>query len=197
MSLGPKVSTGPLVWTCVGIARQREAAKAAEMAYHLFVKDMVLHRGGEVSLSEGRQADLGPVNDERDRLKQVWDDASTLLARLREAPKSTGGDTVCVGRPVRISYEGEMLTKRGETETFLLGGIGECDTDAKLRTYSCDSPLGRAVCRKEIGDQVMVTPPGGDSYWVTIEEIFTLDDMFVAQAMNPCRQSGQVSMSLN
>ncbi len=197
MSLESMMTTGSLVWTCVGIARQRELVKASEAAYHQFVKDMVQHRGGEVSLSEGRQADLGPVHEERDRLKQVWDDASMLLARLREAPKSIGSDTVCVGRPVRVSYEGDMLVKRGETETFLLGGIGESDTDAKLRTYSCDSPLGRAVCRREIGDQVSVTPPGGDSYWVTIEEVFTLDDTFLAQAVIPSRSGAQTSAPLN
>ncbi|HYF29195.1 MAG TPA: GreA/GreB family elongation factor, partial [Candidatus Paceibacterota bacterium] len=69
----------------------------------------------------------------------------------------------------RIRYlDDHSKKKRGDEETFNLGGQDESDSDSVVRTYSCNSPLGRAIVGKEVGEIVEVLTPDKETYEIEI-----------------------------
>jgi transcription elongation factor GreA len=48
--------------------------------------------------------------------------------------------------------------------------VGETEADARIGRISYNSPLGRALIGRSVGDEVEVTTPSGDRYYA-IEKI--------------------------
>lgn len=167
---------GAIIWTSVGIARQTRNVEDLASKYRALVAEMHDNNDGKIVVSETESADQGTLKTEKGMLKDTWDNARVLLGRLRPAPPSTSFDRACTNRIIKVKYlDQEVIERRGETEVFLLGGIGETDSDAKLRTYSVNSPLGSAVKGREVGEVCLVRIPHGQEYEVEIVSISALD----------------------
>ncbi len=80
------------------------------------------------------------------------------LTVVRETPPSTG--RVFFGAWVRLESE------EGEFRQFRIVGPDETDLDEAY--VSINSPMARAIMRKEVGDEVTVRRPKGDTEFVIV-----------------------------
>ena len=48
--------------------------------------------------------------------------------------------------------------------------VGEAEADAKVGRISYNSPLGRALIGRQVDDEVEVTVPSGDKYYLCPED---------------------------
>ncbi len=48
--------------------------------------------------------------------------------------------------------------------------VGQTEADAKVGRISYNSPLGRALITKKVGDEIEVTVPSGDKFYL-VEKI--------------------------
>lgn len=72
-------------------------------------------------------------------------------ARVVDAPKDS--DTVTVGSKVTILEDG------GEEEAYII--VGAAEADPRSGRISNESPLGKALMGKRVGDEVTVNAPQG------------------------------------
>ncbi len=170
----------------MGIERQKQLVKAKEATYKKLVDDTAegLNSGGFTD--EGASVDRSAILTMRSNCLSDLRRDQAKLGRMQEArPHSI--QRCCTGLGVVIKYLGETVKHRGPNERFVLGGLSESDTDAILRTYSVDSPLGHAIKGAEVGDVVTVRQHGQPSYDVEIVQIFKLsdEDMFAASTAKP------------
>ncbi len=68
-------------------------------------------------------------------------------------PKSLAGDKVAFGAMVTVA------NANGVEITYQL--VGPMEADADLGRISIASPIGKGLLRKEVGDEVQITTPGG------------------------------------
>ncbi len=73
-------------------------------------------------------------------------------------PKELSGDKVVFGATVTLLDEDDKPIK------YQL--VGETEADAKLGRISYNSPLGRALISRQVEDEIEVTVPSGDKYYV-------------------------------
>jgi transcription elongation factor GreA len=73
-------------------------------------------------------------------------------------PKSLSGDKVIFGATVHLLDEDEKKVK------YQI--VGQTEADAKIGRISYSSPLGRALIGRSAGDEVEVSAPSGDKYYV-------------------------------
>lgn len=189
-----KIETSPLLWTIVGIERKRLELVRKKAAHTKFLEE----HGSMDSKDGGDDAspDHTIVVAECSRLKEDWQATETYLARLRRA-YPTSDTRACTGLRISGVYlDEEVVQQRGREEHFLLGGIDESDTDAVLRTYSINSPLGNAVKSHEVGDVVTVRLQSGATYdfEITAIRMPTTEDIVAASTLQP-RNQGAASQA--
>jgi len=73
-------------------------------------------------------------------------------------PKSLSGDKVIFGATVHLLDEDNKKVKYQV--------VGQTEADAKIGRISYSSPLGRALIGRSAGDEVEVSAPSGDKYYV-------------------------------
>ena len=73
-------------------------------------------------------------------------------------PKSLSGDKVVFGATVHLLDEDEKPVK------YQI--VGQTEADAKSGRISYSSPLGRALIGRKVDEEVEVTVPSGDKYYV-------------------------------
>jgi len=73
-------------------------------------------------------------------------------------PKSLAGDRVVFGATVTVLDE--------DDKKLCYQIVGQAESDAKKGRISYDSPLARALISKKVGDEVEVTVPSGDRFYV-------------------------------
>lgn len=73
-------------------------------------------------------------------------------------PKELSGDKVVFGATVTLLDEDDKPIK------YQL--VGETEADAKSGRISYNSPLGRALISRQVDDEIEVTVPSGDKYYV-------------------------------
>ena len=73
-------------------------------------------------------------------------------------PKSLSGDRVVFGATVTILDEDDKPLK------YQI--VGQAESDAKIGRVSYESPLARALIGKSVGDEVEVTVPSGEKFYV-------------------------------
>ena len=95
------------------------------------------------------------------RIRQLED--MLLKAEVGETPVDDG--TVSPGMKVTYKFVGD---DDDEAETFLLGAREMEDTDAGLKVYSPQSPLGSAIIGAKKGATVAYTAPNGKTLKVVI-----------------------------
>ena len=72
-------------------------------------------------------------------------------------PTTLSGDKVVFGATVTLVDEDDKEIR------YQL--VGQQEADAKVGRISYNSPLGRALIGREVGDEVEVTTPAGDRYY--------------------------------
>ncbi len=89
---------------------------------------------------------------------QIADMEDRLSRALVIDPKTLSGDKVIFGATVRLKDEdGKLITYQV---------VGQTEADAKIGRISYSSPLGRALIGRKVGDEVEVSAPSGDKYYV-------------------------------
>ena len=72
-------------------------------------------------------------------------------------PTTLSGDKVVFGATVTLLDEDDKEVR------YQL--VGQAEADAKVGRISYNSPLGRALIGKQVGEEVEVTTPAGDRYY--------------------------------
>ena len=89
---------------------------------------------------------------------QIAEMEDRLSRALVIDPKTLSGDKVIFGATVRLKDED------GKSVTYQV--VGQTEADAKMGRISYSSPLGRALIGRTVGDEVEVSAPSGDKYYV-------------------------------
>ena len=97
----------------------------------------------------------------KERQGQVEATIAELEDRLSRAmiidPSTLSGDKVVFGATVTLLDEDEKKVK------YQL--VGQTEADARVGRISYNSPLGRALIGRQVGDEVEVSTPSGDRYY--------------------------------
>jgi transcription elongation factor GreA len=72
-------------------------------------------------------------------------------------PSYLSGDKVVFGATVRLVDEND--------KAIVYQIVGETEADAKIGRISYNSPLGRALIGRSVGDEVEFSAPSGDRYF--------------------------------
>jgi transcription elongation factor GreA len=116
----------------------------------------------EVARGHGDLSENAEYHAAKERQGHVEAQIAEMEDRLSRAmvidPKSLSGDKVIFGATVRLKDED------GKTVTYQV--VGQTEADAKIGRISYSSPLGRALIGRTVGDEVEVSAPSGDKYYV-------------------------------
>ena len=105
------------------------------------------------------------ARDEQGKLEARIRQLNQLLrdARVGEAPAADGA--AGPGMVVTVAYDGDD----DDTETFLIGSREEAGI-ADVTVYSPQSPLGRALLGRKVGESTSYETPNGKSISVTLKD---------------------------
>ena len=97
----------------------------------------------------------------KERQGQVEAQIADIEDRLSRAqvidPTTLSGDKVVFGATVHL------LDENDKPVTYQI--VGETEADAKVGRISYNSPLGRALIGRNVGDEVEFSAPSGDKYY--------------------------------
>ena len=119
----------------------------------------------QVAAAEGDRSENAEYQYSKQRL-------AAIDRRLRFLGKRLKALTVVDERPPddgRV-YFGSWVTvgdEEGRTQTFRV--VGPDEIDAKERWISMDSPMGKALLSREVGDEVTVRRPKGEATYEIVE----------------------------
>ena len=115
----------------------------------------------EDARAHGDLAENAEYHAAKERQGQVEATIAELEDRLSRAmvidPTTLSGDKVVFGATVTLKDED------GKKVKYQL--VGQAEADAKDGRISYNSPLGRALISRQVGDEVEVTTPAGDRYY--------------------------------
>ena len=115
----------------------------------------------EQARAHGDLSDNAEYHAAKDRQGQVEATLADLEDRLARAlvidPTTLSGDKVVFGATVTLLDE--------ENKTIRYQLVGQTEADARVGRISYNSPLGRALIGRQVGDEVEVTTPSGDRYY--------------------------------
>ena len=116
----------------------------------------------EVARGHGDLSENAEYHAAKERQGHVEAQIAEMEDRLSRAlvvdPKTLSGDKVIFGATVRLKDEdGKMVTYQV---------VGQTEADAKIGRISYSSPLGRALIGRSVGEEVEVSAPSGDKYYV-------------------------------
>ncbi|HYE29091.1 MAG TPA: transcription elongation factor GreA [Allosphingosinicella sp.] len=120
----------------------------------------------EVARGHGDLSENAEYHAAKERQGQVEAQIADIEDRLSRAmvidPTTLSGDKVVFGATVHLLDEDEKKV------TYQI--VGQTEADAKVGRISYNSPLGRALIGRTIGEEVEVTTPSGDRYY-SIEKV--------------------------
>ena len=73
-------------------------------------------------------------------------------------PSSLSGDRIVFGATVTVRDDGD------KPQRYQI--VGQTEADARQGRISYDSPMGRALIGKQVGEEVEVTVPSGDRFYL-------------------------------
>ena len=115
----------------------------------------------EEARAHGDLSENAEYHAAKERQGQVEAMIAELEDRLTRAlvidPTTLSGDKVVFGATVTLLDEDDKKVK------YQL--VGQTEADAKVGRISYNSPLGRALIGREVGEEVEVTTPSGDRYY--------------------------------
>ncbi|HEY0113732.1 MAG TPA: transcription elongation factor GreA [Allosphingosinicella sp.] len=120
----------------------------------------------EVARGHGDLSENAEYHAAKERQGQVEAQIADIEDRLSRAmvidPKTLSGDKVVFGATVNL------LDENDKPITYQI--VGQTEADARVGRISYNSPLGRALIGRSVGDEVEVTTPSGDRYY-SIEKV--------------------------
>ena len=122
----------------------------------------------EEARAHGDLSENAEYHAAKERQGQVEATIADLEDKLSRAqvidPTTLSGDKVVFGATVTLIDENEKAV------TYQL--VGEAEADAKSGMISYNSPLGRALISRSIGEEVEVTVPAGDKFYLIDKIVF-------------------------
>jgi transcription elongation factor GreA len=120
----------------------------------------------EVARGHGDLSENAEYHAAKERQGQVEAQIADIEDRLSRAmvidPTTLSGDKVVFGATVKL------LDEDDKPVTYQI--VGQTEADARVGRISYNSPLGRALIGRTIGEEVEVTTPSGDRYY-SIEKV--------------------------
>ncbi|HEV2596132.1 MAG TPA: transcription elongation factor GreA [Sphingomicrobium sp.] len=115
----------------------------------------------EVARAHGDLSENAEYHAAKERQGQIEATIADLEDRLSRAmvidPTSLSGDKVVFGATVTLTDE--------DAKTVRYQLVGQTEADARVGRISYNSPLGRALIGRQVGDEVEVSTPSGDRYY--------------------------------
>jgi len=115
----------------------------------------------EVARGHGDLSENAEYHAAKERQGQVEAQIADIEDRLSRAqvidPTMLSGDKVVFGATVHLLDENDRPVK------YQI--VGETEADAKIGRISYNSPLGRALIGRNVGDEVEFSAPSGDKYY--------------------------------
>jgi transcription elongation factor GreA len=116
----------------------------------------------EEARAHGDLSENAEYHAAKERQGQVEAQIADLEDRVTRAqiidPTSLSGDRVVFGATVTVRDDAE------KPQRYQI--VGQAEADAKIGRISYDSPLGRALIGKQVGEDVEVTVPSGDRFYL-------------------------------
>ena len=116
----------------------------------------------EEARAHGDLSENAEYHAAKERQGQVEAQIADLEDRISRAqiidPASLSGDRIVFGATVTLLDEDEKPVK------YQI--VGQTEADAKVGRISYNSPLGRALITKKVGDEIEVTVPSGDKFYL-------------------------------
>ena len=116
----------------------------------------------EEARAHGDLSENAEYHAAKERQGQVEAQIAELEDRVSRAqiidPTTLSGDRVVFGATVTI------LDEDDKPQRYQI--VGQAESDAKKGRISYDSPLGRALIGRNVGDEVEVTVPSGDRFYL-------------------------------
>lgn len=120
----------------------------------------------EEARAHGDLSENAEYHAAKERQGQVEAQIGDLEGRVSRAqiidPTTLSGDRIVFGATVTV------LDDDDKPQRYQI--VGQAEADAKVGRISYDSPLGRALIGKQVGEDVEVTVPSGDRFYV-VEKI--------------------------
>ena len=115
----------------------------------------------EEARAHGDLSENAEYHAAKERQGQIEFQIADIEDRLSRAnvidPTTLSGDKVVFGATVQLVDENE--------KEIVYQIVGETEADAKIGRISYNSPLGRALIGRSVGDEVEVTVPAGDRWY--------------------------------
>lgn len=115
----------------------------------------------EVARAHGDLSENAEYHAAKERQGQIEATIAEIEDQLSRAmvidPSTLSGNKVVFGATVTLVDE--------EDKTLRYQLVGQSEADAKDGKISYNSPLGRALIGREVGDEVEVSTPSGDRYY--------------------------------
>ena len=115
----------------------------------------------EAARAHGDLSENAEYHAAKERQGHIEASIADIEDRLSRAmvidPTTLSGDKVVFGATVTLVDE--------EDKEIRYQLVGQQEADAKVGRISYNSPLGRALIGREVGDEVEVTTPAGDRYY--------------------------------
>lgn len=125
------------------------------------VVDAIEEARAHGDLSEN--AEYHAAKERQGQIEAAIADVEDKLSRAQVIdPKTLSGNRIVFGATVTMKDEDDKPVR------YQI--VGQAEADAKLGMISFNSPLGRALIGREVGDEVEVTVPSGDKFYL-IEKI--------------------------
>ena len=116
----------------------------------------------EEARAHGDLSENAEYHAAKERQGQVEAQIADMEDRVSRAqiidPTTLSGDRVVFGATVTVIDENDR------PQRYQI--VGQTESDAKKGRISYDSPLGRALIGKQVGDEVEVTVPSGDKFYL-------------------------------
>ena len=116
----------------------------------------------EEARAHGDLSENAEYHAAKERQGQVEAQIAEIEDRVTRAqiidPQTLSGDKVVFGATVTLLDEDDKPVK------YQI--VGQTEADAKSGRISYNSPLGRALIGKTVGDEVEVTVPSGDKFYL-------------------------------
>ncbi|HEY8603244.1 transcription elongation factor GreA [Tsuneonella suprasediminis] len=116
----------------------------------------------EEARAHGDLSENAEYHAAKERQGQVEAQIAELEDRVSRAqiidPTSMSGDKIVFGATVTLLDENDKPVK------YQI--VGQTEADAKVGRISYNSPLGRALISKQVGDEIEVTVPSGDKFYL-------------------------------
>jgi len=120
----------------------------------------------EEARAHGDLSENAEYHAAKERQGQVEAQIADLEDRVSRAqiidPTTLSGDRIVFGATVTLLDDDEKPVK------YQI--VGQTEADAKVGRISYNSPLGRALITKKVGDEIEVTVPSGDKFYL-VEKI--------------------------